>query len=365
MTFQRLMLCSLWFLWGCSTSVGASDASVDTAFEHTPDAADVLVSDLPVDTVVDRNVVDVGVDALDVSAPDVPCGVCSAPRPVAPITAARVTSRRPTLRWALVAGIDSADIELCADRACTRPITRFMATGESARVPSELPIGAVFWRMRGIRDGITGEAISPTWYFRVSALNAPVDTSWGSSLDVNGDGYGDLGVGARGDHVSIHHGGPSGIAPLASTTLRAPRVDGVVYPRFAEDLASAGDVNGDGYGDLVITSQNMDESSYITHVYLGSSEGLRAMPVITTDPPSESIILFYPSCFGLGDVNRDGYADFALHFQNGERRRDDRVAIYLGGPSGPTRSPSMVFRSLTLASPWQQEIGTVTVTVTF
>ena len=33
---------------------------------------------------------------------------------------------------------------------------------------------------------------SPTWQFTVGWRSAPVDTSWGTTLDVNGDGYADL-----------------------------------------------------------------------------------------------------------------------------------------------------------------------------
>jgi uncharacterized protein YceK len=154
-----VVLMNLVSLVGCSTTVSDTDAAMDAP--TTERAADV-VPDVTLDTAPDRETVDVPMDApaVEVVATDVPCVGCPAPRPIAPLTTARVTSRRPTLRWALAPGTDGADIELCADRVCTRPLARFTTTGDSVRVPSELPTGVVFWRMRGTRAGVVGSTTS-------------------------------------------------------------------------------------------------------------------------------------------------------------------------------------------------------------
>src|SRR5207302_10115063 len=41
------------------------------------------------------------------------------PRPIAPLSTARTTSQRPTLKWSLPTGVDGAHVEVCADRACS------------------------------------------------------------------------------------------------------------------------------------------------------------------------------------------------------------------------------------------------------
>lgn len=56
-----------------------------------------------------------------------------APRPIAPLSTATVSSRRPLLRWLLAEGAEGARVEVCRDRACTRVITTFAATGTSGR----------------------------------------------------------------------------------------------------------------------------------------------------------------------------------------------------------------------------------------
>src|SRR5579863_5528448 len=64
----------------------------------------------------------------DGSPPDIPrVAGLAVPRLIAPLSTATVTSRRPTLRWVLADGIDSAHVQICADRACTKEVTSFDA----------------------------------------------------------------------------------------------------------------------------------------------------------------------------------------------------------------------------------------------
>ena len=60
---------------------------------------------------------------------------------IAPMSTATVTSQRPTLRWALVAGTDGAHLQICRDRACTVELTSFDAAGTSAVPTVRLPPG--------------------------------------------------------------------------------------------------------------------------------------------------------------------------------------------------------------------------------
>src|SRR5439155_4186436 len=59
------------------------------------------------------------------------------PRPIAPLSTARVTSRRPMLRWQLSAGSDGAAVELCRTRACTTVSWTVPARGGSAALTND------------------------------------------------------------------------------------------------------------------------------------------------------------------------------------------------------------------------------------
>ena len=70
-----------------------------------------------------------------------------------------------------------------------------------------------------------------------------------SAGDVNGDGYGDVIVGAFGV-VYVYMGGATGLSMSRTVTLLAPLAGNGSSFGFA--VAGAGDVNGDGYGDVVV-----------------------------------------------------------------------------------------------------------------
>jgi hypothetical protein len=72
-------------------------------------------------------------------------------------------------------------------------------------------------------------------------------------LDLNGDGFADVAIGSpqygETDGVAyVHLGGPRGIATRPDATL----MQSGSGPLFGTSIASASDVNGDGYGDLVV-----------------------------------------------------------------------------------------------------------------
>jgi hypothetical protein len=160
--------------------------------------------------------------------------------------------------------------------------------------------------------------------------------------DVNADGYSDVIVSARWDD---DYGAEAGAAYVylgsavgldAGSELKLHASDGWADDRFGYTLDGAGDVNGDGYDDVVVGSPSDDDngvSSGSFYVYLGSSGGI--------DPGTETKVIasdgqdsdyFGWSVSGAGDVNGDGYDDVAT-----AARGDDpqgSVYVYLGGPGG-------------------------------
>ena len=261
------------------------------------------------------------------------------PRLIAPLSTATVTSQRPTLRWALVAGTDGAHLQICRDRACTVELTSFDAAGTSAVPTVRLPPGVVFWRAYGRSAGTTGTTPSPTWEMIVGALEAPVDTSWGTVLDVNGDGYADVVVGADGvssaaGKAYVYLGSATGLPSSPSATLSGP-----AGSDFGLSVASAGDVNGDGYADVIVGADGYNDSTGQAYLYLGGPAGLSThIAAILTSPGSPGTS-FGISVTSAGDVNGDGYADVIVG-ASGTANPNGAAYLYLGGATGLSSSPT-------------------------
>lgn len=281
-------------------------------------------------------------DVPTVTVPQDLRGVCEVgpvARQLAPLSTATTTSQRPTVRWRRPPGTFLSIVELCRDDACRRPEQAIVTAGERARPLRAISAGAHFWRVFSFRIG-RGPclvSVSRTWEFFVRHRAAPVDTSWGTVPDFNRDGLPDLAVGAPnagpgGDEpegrVYVFHGTPAGFGATPDVTLSLPGAD----TRFAGSaIAAAGDVNGDGYGDLVVGDRVADDDDGRAWVYHGGPAGLSAAPA-TTIPGPESGFLG-GSVAGLGDVNGDGYGDIAID-ASGYANAAGAVQVHLGSAAG-------------------------------
>ncbi len=161
--------------------------------------------------------------------------------------------------------------------------------------------------------------------------------------DLDGDGFDDLAVGARGDGqhkgaVYVYAGSASGVSSAAVAKLRAS--DAADNALFGSSVSAAGDVNGDGYGDLVVGAIGDNTAGVVggaAYVFYGSASGLAssaALKLVASDGTSSHY--FGDAVTGAGDVNGDGYDDIAVSaiwdIDNGPRA--GAVYVYTGGASG-------------------------------
>lgn len=108
---------------------------------------------------------------------------------------------------------------------------------------------------------------------------------------------------------------------------------------FGASVASAGDINGDGYADLLVGAPKADPSGAANagsvSVYLGSAAGLAAMPFATFDGRSAGDE-FGTSVSSAGDVNGDGLDDLivgAPFAQSDAAVRGGAAFVFTGGTS--------------------------------
>jgi hypothetical protein len=264
------------------------------------------------------------------------CVTIGAPRPTAPLSTALATSQKPTFHWALGSGTTGAQVQICKDRACSSVLQTFTATGASGAPATALGKGVYFWRLHGLLGSAVGSAASPVWELRVGAKSAPIDTSWGTIVDPNGDGFADLLVAAKqaGAAYLYPSTGTAGISTTASATLKI--TNGASFG-YAQSLASAGDVNGDGFSDVIVGA-----SGNAAYVYLGGASGLSTTAATTITPPSGALA-FGASVSSAGDVNGDGYADVIVGSGGsgvGTGAYNGAAYIYLGSASGTTTTPA-------------------------
>jgi hypothetical protein len=222
------------------------------------------------------------------------------------------------------------DTNLQPKAAYAAVVETIASTGAIPRPVGDLQTGVIFWRALGRVGSALGTETSATWQFTVGPRSAPVDTSWGSRLDVNGDGYADVVVSAPStNRVFIYVGGAAGVGVTPTTTLTRP--DG----GFGHSIASAGDTNGDGYADLIVGAY-VNSRAY---VYLGGAAGLVDAPAATLVGPDAG--QFGLSVAGAGDVNGDGFADVVVG-ANLAVSSTGRAYVYLGASSGVSTTPSAI-----------------------
>ena len=164
--------------------------------------------------------------------------------------------------------------------------------------------------------------------------------------DVNGDGFADIIVGApgfpKGDlqgKVYVYHGSAGGLSRTPAFSVAGENNN----DRFGSSVGTAGDVNGDGFADIIAGATGSPQGNLRgkVYVYQGSAAGLSQTPAFSA--AGENNADFFGSSVGAaGDVNGDGFADVivgAFGFPGGANR--GKVYIYHGGENGLSQRPAL------------------------
>ena len=188
----------------------------------------------------------------------------------------------------------------------------------------------------------TGLSTTSNWTAESDQFSALFGVSVSSAGDVNGDGYSDVIVGAylydngqtNEGRAYLYQGSATGLSTTAAWTAESDQASA----NFGISVSSAGDVNGDGYSDVIVGAYRYDNAEINegkVYVYYGSAAGLSTTANWTSESDQAGAFFGY-AVSTAGDVNGDGYSDVivgAYTYSNGESQ-EGRAYVYQGSATG-------------------------------
>lgn len=164
--------------------------------------------------------------------------------------------------------------------------------------------------------------------------------------DLNGDGFKDFVISttsttARDDYINVVYGGEENIT-VEKLTFQQPFIE------FGSSL-SFGDFNGDGFDDLFVMARSYISGEYeggALFLYSGGRAGITKTPTVIIKP-EQNVGNFANSIAAKGDLNSDGYDDLVVGSPNAENNENNEglVYIYYGSPDMSINSPDQVLEA--------------------
>jgi hypothetical protein len=178
------------------------------------------------------------------------------------------------------------------------------------------------------------------WFFAQGGqVSAQLGYSVGTAGDVNGDGWDDAIIGAPGydgeestnlGAAFVFYGSDSGLAAEPDWAFYGDQEGGW----FGTSVSTAGDVNGDGFDDVVIGAPRYDDrwtDEGAAFVFFGSEAGLR------DDGKYDWVgfgrqggVLFGTSVSTAGDLNDDGWDDIIVGAPNYNKNGEGAAFVFFG-----------------------------------
>jgi Tol biopolymer transport system component len=210
--------------------------------------------------------------------------------------------------------------------------------------------GAAFVFLGSASEIPDGSPANAHAQFESNQLGAALGQSVASAGDVNGDGYSDVIVGAylysNGESwegaAFVFLGSPAGLVDGSPANAHARLESDQINAFFGVSVASAGDVNGDGYSDVVVGAPFFDgvgDEEGAAFLFLGSPVGLAHGTPANAHArlrSNQAGTFLGVSVASVGDVNGDGNSDVIV----GAHRHDDGETdegagfVFLGSPNG-------------------------------
>ncbi|MBV6478413.1 MAG: hypothetical protein HGGPFJEG_01168 [Ignavibacteria bacterium] len=159
-------------------------------------------------------------------------------------------------------------------------------------------------------------------------------TSVSSAGDVNNDGYSDAIVGA-----SHHFGSGIGRAYIYFGGMSMDNIADVTLEgeggHFGVSVSSAGDVNNDNYSDVIVGAYRYNSSTGKAYIYFGGATMNDVADIRMTG--EDSYCIFGSSVSSAGDVNNDGFSDVVIGAPHDFDPADTgKVFVFFGGSSMDT-----------------------------
>ena len=144
--------------------------------------------------------------------------------------------------------------------------------------------------------------------------------------DINGDGYPDVIIGQpKHDNFSTDRGHVYAYSGLDGSEIFSQSGDSA-YHEFGFTVASAGDLDNDGYDDILVGGQFTDGNTAPVKVWAYSGQTGELFYTVLGRLYSDE---YSSSMAGIGDISNDGYGDFAVGaYRYGDNK--GKVYIYSG-----------------------------------